>query len=748
MVRIMRVKAYLVASSKLAVAVFLTGQAYAQPLSLPQNQPRHQSQSQSITPQTIPQTQPGSPAPTQFPSPSSSQPPSQDPAAEKPPRSILFPSDAPGPYLPPEDLNRPPAEDGDVDRPRQTVGPSGEGERGRDEITVDDKIIVAELEEQDPASYGLLSPQNGGFPAHLWRGTSLETVLRFYPILPVPARSPVMQSLTHRLLFSAAAVPQREADEVAPSRIEAEMTPAEEGPEEGPEKGSESRKQNGMVNGPQSPYLKARLEKIIATGDLKQLTAFLQILPPGTIPLTRTYADILLLAGDLPLACEMTRRALETNTFGQDHLFWLKMLAYCRAVEGNMAGANLAIDMLQEEGATDYVFFDLINKLLAGAGEQTSAKAAVMSLGYAQLDPLLYSLLTTLGQGAEGEQLAQSSPLVQYAVAGNANLSAEVRLKAAHEAYQAGRFPVDSVRAIYNLQDFTDSELNSALALTEGEDTALADVLLYQAAEKQIDVREKVRILNRIWDRALQRGDLPRAAQLHQRAVKALDPSLDLVVQAPSIVRALLLSGNSARALDWYDFIRRAAFEGNAVATKALVDIWPLMLVMDEQNRIPWSTEILDLWWNGQMVLSSAARNRKAALFYSVLEALGHEVPEAVWSTLGPDLEPEDSAADVVADSAGRQLQQDMTAAPMSPAVQPRRVLHSISPVIWRRLIKSAREARLGETVMLGLIALGPDGPSSLEAISLSTIIRSLRAVGLDKEARQLALEALAGRGF
>ncbi|PKQ04233.1 MAG: hypothetical protein CVT73_13910, partial [Alphaproteobacteria bacterium HGW-Alphaproteobacteria-12] len=58
----------------------------------------------------------------------------------------------------------------------------------------------------------------------------------------------------------------------------------------------------------------------------------------------------------------------------------------------------------------------------------------------------------------------------------------------------------------------------------------------------------------------------------------------------------------------------------------------------------------------------------------------------------------------------------------------------------------------LGETVLLALDAIGQTGPGSVHPRGVSQAVSSLRAVGLESEARRLALEALmarsgAGRG-
>jgi len=245
----------------------------------------------------------------------------------------------------------------------------------------------------------------------------------------------------------------------------------------------------------------------------------------------------------------------------------------------------------------------------------------------------------------------------------------------------------------------------------------MGDVLLYQSAARQSDDLQKAEILKVIWERAIAKRDLPRAARLNARTVRSLVPAENLLFHARHITRALMLAGNHRKAGAWYDFVRTTAFAGNADATQALVDIWPMMLVSGQNDEIPWSKEILDLWWNGQMTLPPAQRMAKAALFYALAEALGYTVPDAMWQELVRPQTAENS--------------------------------HPIPLAIWRDLIKAARQEKQGETLVLGLLASsGVGGPSSLDATGASAVIRALRAAGLEGEAHDLALEILANNGF
>ena len=67
---------------------------------------------------------------------------------------------------------------------------------------------------------------------------------------------------------------------------------------------------------------------------------------------------------------------------------------------------------------------------------------------------------------------------------------------------------------------------------------------------------------------------------------------------------------------------------------------------------------------------------------------------------------------------------------------------------LWARLDSAARDKRVGETVMLSLLALGEGGPGQAGAIALTRVLKALDAIGLKAETRALAVEAAVAVGL
>lgn len=139
-------------------------------------------------------------------------------------------------------------------------------------------------------------------------------------------------------------------------------------------------------------------------------------------------------------------------------------------------------------------------------------------------------------------------------------------------------------------------------------------------------------------------------------------------------------------------------------------------MIASAKGEIPWNDDILELWWNGQMVLSPQNRDSKAALFYAIAEAFQYEVGEEKWAELITEARAENAQA--------------------------------IPLGVWREMIKSVAEDKQGQAIILSLMAMGQNGPGSLDASGISAVLRTLRSFGLEQEARNVALEALVANDF
>ncbi len=626
------------------------------------------------------------------------------PQADTAPQSILFPSDLPGPYFPnANEINqRAPEEQRPVSNgPGESVTELNDG-----------SLEVMELPEEDSTLFGTIRAEDGGFATTMWRRSEIDKIEKLISVLNLPLKSPAMDDISRKLLLSVSSAP-------IGTSLALETASG----------GQEILSNNNVQEFDErlaKKFINLRINELMERGNLSDLMAFIQSLPEEYLEVNKNNAEILLLGGDLIGACQLTRVArsqaspanglvtieADDSQNNNDVGFWLKMLAFCRAMEEDKTGAQIALDLFNEQGGNDFVFFDLISILM----EEPSIRPTFISNGLTSLDPLNYSILSLLDQPIEAELIENGSPLVISALVINPNMSDENRFQAAVKSFLNGGILVSVLSDIYGLQEFSESEYANAVRIAQFDERPLADAMLYQAASRQGNDVAKAEILKVMWERAIAKNDLPRSSLLNIQTLLSINPSNRLINHAHHITRGLLLAGEFEKASQWYNFVRRNAVGGDAEATRALINIWPLVVLASERGDIPWNDDILDLWWNGQMVLSPENRDSKAALFYALAEAFQYDVSEDKWLELITNNYSENR--------------------------------HAIPLGVWRDMILSVQENKFGQSVILSLIAASANGPGGLDASGISAVIRTLRSFGLEKEARSIALEAMVSNDF
>ena len=604
--------------------------------------------------------------------------------AEADPRSILFPADIPGPYFPEESEIVQAAEE----RLNLTSGElSGSLEQAEGILSSEEDVV----ELDDKSAYGIMSNAQG-LAKNIWQPSVITKVAQLLDVLKLPSRSPVIDEIARKLVLSVS---------TAPTGISLDNMLMGENTEE---KTSETYDEALLKQ-----FINLRTSVLIERGNLSDLVFFIQNMPKDTLEASQRNAEILLLGGDLFGACQMTTANAQRNN--QD-IFWSKMTVFCRIMEEDFNGAQIALDMLRERDQIDFVFLDLANKLM----EDPDRRLTFMSAGLSELDPLNYTMLSLLDQPIDTQLIKGSSPLILSAMVINSNIKAENRFQAAIESNLSGGVSTDVLKNIYDLQEFSQMEYQNAVRMAEYDERPLADVLLFQSAARQSTDIEKAEILEVIWARAAVKNDMSRKAKLNSETLKSIRPSSRMINHAHHISRGLLLAGEYDQAQEWYNFVRRSAVGGNADATRALINIWPLFVLADESGTVPWSEDILNLWWNGQMVMSPENRDGRATLFYVMAEAAGYKVSEQKWSELVSNKQLEGSLA--------------------------------IPYGLWREMIRAVGENKPAEAIILSLIAMGEEGPGRLDPSGLGTIVRLLRSFGLEKEARAVILESLVANDF
>jgi hypothetical protein len=180
---------------------------------------------------------------------------------------------------------------------------------------------------------------------------------------------------------------------------------------------------------------------------------------------------------------------------------------------------------------------------------------------------------------------------------------------------------------------------------------------------------------------------------------------------AASAGQVLYGQGAVDEAEAWYAAVVQAA-SANKDAARAWIALWPLARIARPSE--PWNADDAARWRSAVLRGGDDAARAHAVTAFAMFEAVGLPVGTEVWSGL------------IGSQSSGSAMP---------------------DPAVWRALDRAAADGRRAEAVALALIALGADGPARGHPNVVATVVAALRRLGLEADARTLALEAASSGG-
>lgn len=359
--------------------------------------------------------------------------------------------------------------------------------------------------------------------------------------------------------------------------------------------------------------------------------------------------------------------------------FILRLRAYCSATGGDRAAADLALDIARQANAADPWY----TAAVAAAGGAPGARPPA-----ARYDSSLATALSLAAHLRPGPNpLANASTLSLLTLARTENAPQPQRAQAAALAFRRGTLSASEARTIMRA---TPAEITSALP------AIVAALRQVDAAPGSLTAASAIAGVLR---QSTAPADFIAAARFFHDDIAAMQAAPD---QASTLVfaRAAVASGDSALAQRLMAIARQA---GVAEASLGPLDaaIAALGDLNNEEGRLA---------LHRRMDAGGASLARAAARDVAIMLALGAPADGAVQAFMFANPPQGGAAAD-----AGAML--------------------ALSSAI-------ARNAN-GEAALLAVIAAGEGGPARLDADSLDRIIRSLRAIGLERDARRFAAEAL-----
>ena len=444
-----------------------------------------------------------------------------------------------------------------------------------------------------------------------------------------------------------------------------------------------------------------RIERLAAMGLAGAVAEMMAIAPaPETDGvLSRLHIDNRLQLNDNEGACQGAGAGAEVL----DPIYRDRVAIFCSVLAGDKEAAGFSANLLREGGdLDDPAFFSLADALTAGT------RPKVKSL--TDPAPLLLAMAAAAAAKLPSDVLETRSPLMLRALADNPLVSDSVQLAAAERAATTGAIAPARLAERYAAMKFSDKELDNALSIAEGDYSPRNRALLYQAAALQKLPVARAAAIQKAWELAAADGTYRLGVGVYQPELEALQPTAELAWFAPTAARALYLLNQPERALAWTAAARRFAREPEEKQAAAV--LWPLTALAEGSATGSGHRR----WLSAMAKVNAAEADMKAGFAYSLFEAMGERVSDDLWEAL---------------------LRGGARAGVLAP-----------DPAYMRAFRIAASAGRRGETVLLAILLLGGGNLAEGGPALLSEIVIGLRKVGLENEARRLAIEAVLAGGL
>jgi hypothetical protein len=323
----------------------------------------------------------------------------------------------------------------------------------------------------------------------------------------------------------------------------------------------------------------------------------------------------------------------------------------------------------------------------AGAAVAKLAKSSTRLIALPKrIDLLDYLFLEPEGSGGSAEIAAKATPELLFRLARDDQTRAELRLAAAERAAALNVIDGQALGEAYR-------EIAPKLAKS-GQSPAALRAKLFGSLDGPIAGKMRADSIDALLASARDaRIELPMAEALAE-ASSSLEQDAQAARFAETGVRIAALAGDADAAWAW--------------AEREPARSWQLLLAATDPSS---ERAQAALGAGVEIALKAELPGALLQRLVTVLDALGEEVPIPLWELAGKTPQPEDG--------------------------------HLPETGVLTSLKEAADAGEVGRTVLLVASALGPDGPQGVHLIALSDALRALKRVGLDAEAKRLALEAL-----
>ena len=453
-------------------------------------------------------------------------------------------------------------------------------------------------------------------------------------------------------------------------------------------------------------FVALRVGRLLAMGETKDALALLQTATTGHKDenLSKTRIEALFYSNDNATGCKEVRDDAKKFT----GIYWSQATAYCLALSGEHARAALIADLLRERAEDiEPIFFMAIDSL-AGADDIAVPKLqspAALHIAMMRAAKVLIPVDFIKDANAAALRAILSAP----------NTGLPTRLLAAEKALYFGALSSEKLIHLYRRIPFSAEEMKSPLATAENNWEPRTRALILRSAAAQRVPIAKAEILKKAWQIGRERNAYTEIIKASLPIVLSINPTSQLDWFAVDAARALFGGGYLEEGFAWYKFVFKER-DYNNVAQDAESALWHLAVLADAERSVSVSTKRLQQWFDSEIERDTERGLVKALTFFSLLEAVDISVSPKLWIKV----------LDVPRQPAKRELN-----------------------IAWRKSLKNAAKSkRIGETILLATIGGGEVGSKEMALEDVTALIHALKQLGLEREARAMAIETVIANGL
>ena len=245
--------------------------------------------------------------------------------------------------------------------------------------------------------------------------------------------------------------------------------------------------------------------------------------------------------------------------------YLLKVDIFCTFLQNKTEEADFLNSLLEEMDDQD----DYFQKIFLNLKRSSKNKEDFTLLNYDENSMSLYSAMIRVGEMPLNNKYLMYDPVnfsMPIVLSGSSDIS--LRLKAAHKAYQQGKFNADSLSALYQTVDFSYDELTNIDLEKFHKNFEIGMAYLFQKANIQLLPITRVQSLVDFWSYAEKENYSSLAYDISRNLIDKIEPSPELSEHGIEIAKAHIHNSNFKLADKWILFAENYQSEDENFAEK------------------------------------------------------------------------------------------------------------------------------------------------------------------------------------